>query len=286
MPTTVSLRSSATRLEPLTAREREQLVGELGAALGGGAHIAEPLREPAVDARGREPLLQELDIAEHHGQKVVEVVRDAGGQLADRLQPLHLPQGRFRPARAPRSGRGAGGWPRRAPAVRSSTRNSSSSLSRRHSYCRRRPAQAGLHDADQRRRMERPLEEGDVAEQSRSDGPRPGCARGRRHARSARRRENPDQGGCAAIQSTRCSAVGTARRFLGENRRRRHPRRISCTSSARSTQMSTSDTRISQDTLWRRRRRARAAPGSGCVRIWAAISAHGASPIRGSRFPT
>ena len=83
------------RLEPLAARERQQLIGQLGAALGGRAHVAEPLRELAVDAGSREPLFEEADVAEHDGEQIVEVVRHAGGELADRLEPLHLAQRRL-----------------------------------------------------------------------------------------------------------------------------------------------------------------------------------------------
>ena len=42
-----------------------------------------------------EPAAGEIDAADHHRQHVVEVVRDAAGQLADRLHLLHLPQLRF-----------------------------------------------------------------------------------------------------------------------------------------------------------------------------------------------
>jgi hypothetical protein len=83
------------RLEPLAARERQHLVGQLGAALGGGAHMVEPALDLAVDARGGELAVEEADIAEHDGQEVVEVVRHAGGELADRLEPLHLAQRRL-----------------------------------------------------------------------------------------------------------------------------------------------------------------------------------------------
>ena len=95
MPATVSLRSSDLRLEPLAARERQQLIGQLCAAFGGRAHIAEALRELAVDTRRGEPFFEKADIAEHHGEQIVEVVGDPGGELADGFEPLHLPQRRF-----------------------------------------------------------------------------------------------------------------------------------------------------------------------------------------------
>jgi hypothetical protein len=85
------------RFEPLPAREGEQLVGQLCAALGRGAGVAEPLLDAAVDALLVERPLDNLDIAEHDGQQVVEVVRHARGQLADRLEPLHLAELRLHP---------------------------------------------------------------------------------------------------------------------------------------------------------------------------------------------
>jgi hypothetical protein len=42
-------------------------------------------------ALGEAPLCQ-IEVAEHHGEHVVEVVRDAAGQLADRIHLLRLPQ--------------------------------------------------------------------------------------------------------------------------------------------------------------------------------------------------
>ena len=40
----------------------------------------------------RQPALQQVERADDHGQHVVEVVRDAAGELADRLHLLRLPQ--------------------------------------------------------------------------------------------------------------------------------------------------------------------------------------------------
>ena len=44
---------------------------------------------------GGRALFHEAEIAKDHGQQIVEIVGDARGQLADRLQALHLPQGRL-----------------------------------------------------------------------------------------------------------------------------------------------------------------------------------------------
>jgi len=90
-----SLRSSETRLEPLTAREGQQLIGKLRAAFRRRPHIADPLGQPAVDARGRKSPFNEADVAQHHGEKIVEVMGDPRRELADGLQSLHLPQCRF-----------------------------------------------------------------------------------------------------------------------------------------------------------------------------------------------
>jgi hypothetical protein len=75
MLATVSLRSSNNRLETLAAGERQQLIGQLRAALRRRAHIAESLRHPTVDASGGKSFLQKADIAEYDGEKVVEIMR-------------------------------------------------------------------------------------------------------------------------------------------------------------------------------------------------------------------
>ena len=94
----VSLRSSARGSSRCRRENDEQLIGQLGAALGGRPHVAEPLHQLAVDARlPPAPFSRKRDVAQHDGQQIVEVVRDAGGELPDRLQPLHLPQRRFDP---------------------------------------------------------------------------------------------------------------------------------------------------------------------------------------------
>ena len=69
------------RLEP----ETEQLAGELGAAPGGFADHLGGLRH--LDGRGL-ALGEELGVAEHAGQQVVEVVGHAGRERADRLELL------------------------------------------------------------------------------------------------------------------------------------------------------------------------------------------------------
>jgi hypothetical protein len=70
------------RVQALAAREGQQLAGQGPALLGRQAH--------RLDLPGQLVLLagaplDQLDIAQDHGQQVVEVVGDAAGQLADRL---------------------------------------------------------------------------------------------------------------------------------------------------------------------------------------------------------
>ncbi len=65
------------RLEPLTAREREQLIGQLRAAFGSNAHVTKALHQLAVDARGGKALFEEPDIAEHDGEEIIEIVGHA-----------------------------------------------------------------------------------------------------------------------------------------------------------------------------------------------------------------
>ncbi len=158
-----------SRLEPLTAREGQQLVGELRAAFRGRPHIADPLGQPAVDARGRKSPFNEPDVAQHHGEKIVEVVGDSGRELADGLQSLHLPQGRFdalafldlpeQLAIGRRQLRGPFVDPRLQILVEMTAFILTAA-----------GAQAGLHHADQRGRVKRALEECDAAEQLHQPG--------------------------------------------------------------------------------------------------------------------
>ena len=80
------------RLHHLLAAEREQLAGELGGGSAAGLHLAHA--RGGADSHGHPPGDQ-LAVAEDHGEQVVEVVRDAAGQLPDRFHLLRLPQLRF-----------------------------------------------------------------------------------------------------------------------------------------------------------------------------------------------
>ena len=87
---TTSFRSSDPRLQDLLAAEREELARQRGCARSAALAISsmsvcDP-GSPVADARSS----SELAVAEDHGQQVVEVVRDAAGELADGLHLLRL----------------------------------------------------------------------------------------------------------------------------------------------------------------------------------------------------
>src|SRR6478752_6355706 len=79
------------RLQDLAAREREQLVGELGTAARRARRGADELLAVRI-ARERGQLLEDLQVALDDGEQVVEVVGDAAGQLADAFEPLRVAQ--------------------------------------------------------------------------------------------------------------------------------------------------------------------------------------------------
>src|SRR6185437_639081 len=77
------------RREPLLAREGEQAAGQLGGALARARDVAQQL----TLIGGQAVVLQQfLDVGQDHHQDVVEIVRHAAGQLADRLHLLRLAQ--------------------------------------------------------------------------------------------------------------------------------------------------------------------------------------------------
>ena len=84
-----------TRLQRLLAGEGEQVPGQVGAAIGGFVDHLGDSRELRIvrDAFG-----QDSDGAGDDGQNIVEVMRDAAGQLADRLHLLGLAELCFRGA--------------------------------------------------------------------------------------------------------------------------------------------------------------------------------------------
>ena len=88
MPRISSATSTVAGLQVLLPREGEQALGQRGAPLGPLDRAVDQARRPA--AASRQALAQQLEVAEHGRQQVVEVVRDAAGELADRLHLLRL----------------------------------------------------------------------------------------------------------------------------------------------------------------------------------------------------
>ena len=66
----------------LLARERHHPAHQFGAMFGGVAHLVD---DHLLALAERQAPFEHVDPAEHRGEQVVEVVRDAAGQLADRL---------------------------------------------------------------------------------------------------------------------------------------------------------------------------------------------------------
>ena len=81
--------SIAGRRELLAPGEGEQPPDQLRALLGGAAGHAE---DPALLLVERQPPLDQVEAAEHRGEQIVEIVRDAAGELADRVHLARLEQ--------------------------------------------------------------------------------------------------------------------------------------------------------------------------------------------------
>ncbi len=75
------------RLEHLLAAEREQLLGERGGAVGGGAHQGGVAVDRLLGAESRD---DELRATGDHGEQIVEVVSDPPSELPDRIHLLRL----------------------------------------------------------------------------------------------------------------------------------------------------------------------------------------------------
>ena len=111
------------RLQHLPAAEREQLARERGGAVGGAADLLEVAAQQRVAVAGAGE--REVGVAADRGEQVVEVVRDAAGELADGLHLLRLPELVLEPV--PRGDVGGDGGvaddgarPRRGPATSTS----------------------------------------------------------------------------------------------------------------------------------------------------------------------
>ena len=76
----------------LSAREGEELPRQLGATLRGALAACAMRRERSIRRRGAS---EQLEVPEDRGEEIVEVVRDAAGELPDRLHLLRLAQRLF-----------------------------------------------------------------------------------------------------------------------------------------------------------------------------------------------
>ena len=95
MPATSLLASMTCGLERLLAREGEQPAGQRGGALRALQRHLLGARDPRDRGRRRQfghlPA-DHVEAAEDDGEQIVEVVRDAAGELADRFHLLRLPE--------------------------------------------------------------------------------------------------------------------------------------------------------------------------------------------------
>ena len=77
------------RRDKLTPPEREQLSGQPGGAIGSLENL---LHVSATGIVALHRCFEQLSVAPHQRQQVIEVVRDAASQPANRLHFLRLPQ--------------------------------------------------------------------------------------------------------------------------------------------------------------------------------------------------
>ena len=89
MPATRRRDVDGLRLELLATREGQHALREGGAALRRLQGIGHQGRHPRIVA---DAPLDELEAAHHGRQQIVEIVRDAAGELADRIHLLRLEQ--------------------------------------------------------------------------------------------------------------------------------------------------------------------------------------------------
>ena len=158
----------------------------------------------------RQPALQQVEIADDRRQQIVEIVRDAAGQLAQRLQLLRFVQLGQRDLMLARCA------PR--PAAPASARQVVQLLEpRARLILAAAAAQRRAGEADQRRRVERPFEEGDVAERlEQAPAPRvalePAAALGQQDEREVR------PFGLSSHPARERAQIGAAQRLLGDER--------------------------------------------------------------------
>ena len=82
------------RGQRLAPGKGEQMTGQHGAPLSCGAHRRQPVDELRIERRR---LSDQIDVADQHGQQIVEIVRDAPGELTYRFDALGLAQRRLGP---------------------------------------------------------------------------------------------------------------------------------------------------------------------------------------------
>ena len=92
MSATTSLRSIGFGPDHLVASERQQLTGERGGALRGRGDLGGRRVERML---GPQAAGDQFRVADDHREQVVEVVRDAAGEAADRFELLRLMELRF-----------------------------------------------------------------------------------------------------------------------------------------------------------------------------------------------
>ena len=88
------------RLQRLLAGEGQQMLGQIGAARGG---FVDHLGDRGELRLVLDRVGEDLDRSGDHGQDIVEVVRDAAGELAERFHLLGLPDAVLRRDRSVRS---------------------------------------------------------------------------------------------------------------------------------------------------------------------------------------
>ena len=94
MPETSRLASTTCGAKRLLAREGEQPGGQIGGARGCVRRGFDELADVGLAAR--QLALDQVHGAGDDREHVVEIMRDAAGELADRFHLLHLPHLRFR----------------------------------------------------------------------------------------------------------------------------------------------------------------------------------------------
>ena len=94
MPCDQAAQIDRHRAQILLARERQQALGQRRAALGA---LQRAVDQPVQARIVGHALAQQIEVAHHRHQQIVEIMRDAAGELADGLHLLRLAQLLLRP---------------------------------------------------------------------------------------------------------------------------------------------------------------------------------------------